>query len=278
MQLSKTLTAETVHRALAEDVGRGDLTTRWTVKRNERLRTLISAQAAGVVAGVPLVKEVYRQLDGRVKVTPLKHEGSQVRNHDPLVRLEGPAAAILTGERVALNFLGMLSGIATKTSHYVEAVRGTRTKIYDTRKTPPGLRLLCKYAVVMGGGVNHRFGLYDGILIKDNHINLAGSLSAAVSRAQIGSHRRFPIEVEAESLEQVKEALASGAEIILLDNLSLAELRQALKLIQGRALTEVSGGIDLKAAKTAAQLGVDRVSVGALTHSAPWLAMHLELE
>jgi len=277
MQLTKTLLTETVRLALAEDVGRGDITTRWTVRRRETMNAVISAQASGVVAGLPLVREVYRQLDRRVKVHPQKQEGSQARNHDPLVTISGPAAPILTGERVALNFLGMLSGIATKTAAFVDAVRGTRTKIYDTRKTAPGLRALAKYAVVMGGGVNHRFGLYDGVLIKDNHINLAGSLTEAVRRAKEAAGRRFPIEVEAESLDQVLEALEVGVDILLLDNLSQAELKQALKMIAGRAQTEVSGGVDVKAARAAAKLGVDRVSVGSLTHSAAWLPMHMEL-
>lgn len=270
--------AETVKRALAEDVGRGDITTRWIARPSDRVRGVITAQAEGVLAGVPVVREVYRRLDPRVRVKAGRAEGAVVKPDDVLATLAGPAAAVLTGERTALNFLGLLSGIASLTFRYVQAVKGTQTGVYDTRKTAPGLRRLVKYAVAAGGGRNHRIGLYDGILIKDNHIALAGSLTEAVRRARAGSKGRLPIEVEAENLDQVREALEAGADILLLDNLNTADLIRALNIARGRVQTEVSGDMDLDKTRAAAKLGVNRISVGALTHSARWLAMHLELE
>lgn len=276
--LSLHAVREAVRRALAEDVGRGDLTTRWIARPSDRAGGAITAQGRGVLAGVPVVQEVFRQLDPRVRVAAGKSEGAAVKPGDVLARISGPAAAVLTGERTALNFLGLLSGVATATAEFVRAVAGTRAGIYDTRKTDPGLRRLVKYAVAAGGGCNHRMGLYDAILIKDNHIALAGSLTEAVRRVRAGSRKRLPVEVEAESLAQVREALAAGAEIILLDNLGPADLRAALKLTHGRAETEVSGEMNLAKSRAAARLGVDRISVGALTHSSRWLPMHLELE
>lgn len=277
VHLSKTAVQKAVRAALAEDVGSGDVTTRRIVRRNEIVTGAILAQAEGVVAGFPLVKEVFRRLSRKVKVDCLKADGSRVSNGDTLVLISGPVAPILTGERTALNFYALLSGVATATRRYADAVAGTRAQVYDTRKTPPGLRLLVKYAVLMGGGRNHRLGLYDDILIKDNHIRLAGSVREAVRRAQQGRPKRI-VEVEAETLDQVREAVASRADLILLDNFTHADLKQAVALAKGRAKLEVSGGMNLASAKDAAQLGVDRVSVGALTHSAPWLTMHLELE
>lgn len=269
---------EAVTRALAEDLGAGDVTTRAVARPSDRVRGVITAQAAGVLAGLPLVQAVYRRLDRRVRVRPLRREGAEVRSGDPLAAVSGPAAPILSGERTALNFLGLLSGVATAAARYARAVRGTRTRIYDTRKTAPGLRHLVKYAVAVGGGCNHRFGLYDAVLIKDNHIRLAGSLTEAVRRVRKRLGRHFPVEVEAENLDQVLEAIAAQADLILLDNLSPARLRRAVALIRGRAETEVSGAMDLPAARAAARLGVDRISVGALTHSSPWLPLHLEFE
>jgi nicotinate-nucleotide pyrophosphorylase (carboxylating) len=278
LSLPKKLITDMVARALAEDVGFGDITTRAITREKDAMRGSITAQAPGVVAGIPLVREVFRQLDARVKVEPVTADGTKVKPGQELVRLVGPAGAILTGERTALNFLGMLSGMATLTHRYVEAVAGTSTKIYDTRKTPPGLRLLSKYAVAAGGGTNHRIGLFDAILIKDNHIGLAGSVTQAVIRMRAHDRKHLPVEVEAETLSQVEEALAIKAEVILLDNMSFAHLRDAVKLINHRAEVEVSGSVPLAAVRTIAHLGVDRISVGALTHSAPWLPMHLEWE
>jgi nicotinate-nucleotide pyrophosphorylase (carboxylating) len=267
-----------VRLALQEDVGPGDCTTRAIARPGDRLRAVIYAQARGVLAGVPLVREVYRQLDRRVRVQVLKSDSSAVRAGDKLLSISGPAGAILTGERTALNFLGCLSGIATQTAAYVRATKGSGTQVWDTRKTVPGMRLLAKYAVRAGGGHNHRNGLYDAVLIKDNHVALAQGIGEAIRRARQVLGARVPIEVEAENLQQVREALASRAEVILLDNLSGLRLARALRLIRGRARTEVSGGLTLRTARAAARLGVDRVSIGALTHSAPWLPLHLEVE
>jgi nicotinate-nucleotide pyrophosphorylase (carboxylating) len=231
-----------------------------------------------VVAGLPLVVEVFKQIDPKVKVKLLCHDGHKVKSGDDLVHVSGTAAAILTGERTALNFLGMFSGMASATHRYVEAVAGTSTKIYDTRKTPPGMRILSKYAVAAGGGTNHRIGLYDAVLIKDNHIGLAGSVRDAILRVRSKSRKPILIEVEAETLAQVKEALEAKAEVILLDNMSFAQLREAVRLINHKAEIEVSGSVPLAEARTIAHLGVHRISVGGITHSAPWLAMHLEWE
>ncbi len=271
--------AAAVKTALDEDVGSGDITTRCIARPADRATGIIRAQAPGVIAGIPVVKEVFRQLDLRVKVRAMKTDGMPVRRGEVLMRITGPAAPILIGERTALNFLGMLSGIAAITAQYVKVLQGTKTRVFDTRKTPPGLRGLVKYAVSVAGGCNHRMGLYDAVLIKDNHLALAGSLGEAICRVRKGpGSRRRCIEVEAEDMDQVRTALESGADIILLDNFSPARIREALKLIRGQAVVEVSGGLDLKTVKTAALKGVDRVSIGVLTHSAPWLAMNLELE
>jgi nicotinate-nucleotide pyrophosphorylase (carboxylating) len=276
--LPRQAVRDAVRRALNEDVSRGDITTRWIARPSDRARGVITAQATGVLAGVPVVQEVFRQLAACVCVRAGKPEGAAVKPGDVLAVISGPAAPVLTGERTALNFLGLLSGVATAASRFVAAVHGTRTGIYDTRKTPPGLRRLVKYAVAVGGGRNHRLGLYDAVLIKDNHIALAGTVTEAVRRVRTGTRSRLPIEVEAENLDQVREALAAGAEIILLDNLGPADLRRALAMTRGRAQTEVSGDMDPDRSRAAALLGVDRVSAGALTHSCRWLAMHLELE
>jgi len=275
--LPPRLVRSTVRRALAEDVGRRDVTTAALTRAGDRVRGEISAQAHGIVAGLPLAREVFRQLDPRVRVSFRCRDGRRVQPGQPLLRLAGPAAPILTGERTALNFLGLLSGIATLTDRFVRAVRGGPAEIFDTRKTPPGLRRLAKYAVACGGGRNHRLGLYDAVLIKDNHIRLAGSLTAAVARVRART-RRLPVTAEAETLAQVREALAAGVEIILLDNFTPRRLRRAVRLIGCRAQIEISGSLDVAGAARAARLRVDRISVGALTHSAPWLPLHLELE
>jgi len=269
---------EAVKIALAEDIGSGDITTQCLANSKARISGIIAAQAEGVIAGIPVVAEVFRQLSKQVKVVILKKDGARVHKQDIILRVHGPAAPILTGERTALNFLGMLSGIATQTAAYVDALKGTHTRVLDTRKTTPGLRQLVKYAVAAGGGHNHRMGLYDAVLIKDNHITLTGSVTEAVQCVKQNCRRRIPIEVEVETLAQVEEAVQAGADIILLDNLSGNVLRQAVARVRGRAQTEVSGGLNLRSAKAAARLGVDRISVGAITHSAPWLPMHMELE
>ncbi len=267
-----------VKQALREDVGGGDITSRGLAGRGKKIQGRIFAQQAGVLAGRLVVNEVYHQLSKDVRVRWHHQDGDRLKKGDPVCTLKGPAESLLTGERTALNFLGMLSGIASETSRYVQVVKGTKTKIFDTRKTIPGLRLLVKYAVQAGGGANHRLGLYDGILIKDNHIKLAGSITAAMASMNRANRKKLPVEVEVETLAEVKEALASGADIILLDNFSVSGLKQAIALIGRKAQTEISGGVTLAKLKTYARLGVDRISVGAITHSMPWLSLHLEFD
>ncbi|MBM3456965.1 MAG: carboxylating nicotinate-nucleotide diphosphorylase [Armatimonadetes bacterium] len=269
---------EHVARALAEDVGIGDVTTQCIVSDDARGRAVVVAREAGVVAGLPLVELVYGRLDGRVQVARLVQEGSAVSVGCRVAVLVGPTRALLSGERVALNYLQYLSGIATRTAALVGAVHGTRARIVDTRKTVPGLRALAKYAVRQGGGTNHRFGLFDGVLIKDNHIAASGGVREAVCRARAVASHLLRIEVEADSLAQVREALDAGADVILLDNMGPDQLREAVELCRGRARTEASGGITAQNIRAVAETGVDLISVGALTHSVTALDLGLDWE
>jgi nicotinate-nucleotide pyrophosphorylase (carboxylating) len=255
--------------ALNEDLGRGDVTTRLTVPAERSGAAFLTAKQAAVVAGLPLVESVFRLAGGGVEISFEARDGDSVSSGTILCRLRGPARVMLSGERVALNFLQQLSGVATLTRRFVEAVAGTRARIADTRKTVPGLRVLQKYAVRLGGGSNHRSGLDDGILIKDNHIAAAGGLSAAVRAARAGAPHGLKVEVECETLAQVDDAIASGADMILLDNMTPEQMRQGVARIGGRALVEASGGIRLDNVRSVAETGVDVISVGALTHSAP---------
>ena len=267
-----------VRAALREDLGRGDLTTLLTVDPVTRAQGQFLAKADGVMAGGYVAAECLRQTDSSVTAQQLVEEGREFAAGEVLARVEGSARGLLTGERVALNFLQRLCGVATLTAQFVQAVAGTGAKIVDTRKTTPGLRALEKAAVVAGGGGNHRFALYDGILIKDNHIRLAGGLSEAVQRAQTGAPALLRIEVETATLAQVEEALAAGADLIMLDNMDLATMRQAVGMIGDRALVEASGGINLDNVRAVAETGVDLISIGRLTHSAPAVDISLELE
>ena len=266
------LTATDVDRWLAEDVGDGDLTTLAVIDEDATATARILLEEPGVVCGLRVAGEVFERLGAALE--PLAADGDVV-DAGPVARVQGRARGILTGERLALNVLGRLSGIATVTRRFVDAVEGTGAVVLDTRKTTPGLRSLEKYAVACGGGRNHRFGLYDGILIKDNHLRLAGSLAEAVGRAKESG---IPVEVECDTLVQVREALAAGAESILLDNMSVPELREAVALSEGRARLEASGGVTLKTVRAIAETGVDFVSVGALTHSPRSLDVSLEVE
>jgi nicotinate-nucleotide pyrophosphorylase (carboxylating) len=273
------LTAEALDRvvrtALAEDVGTGDRTTDGVVPATARSRAALLLEEPGVACGIDAARAVFAALDSGVRFEPLLDDGARVT--DPPARLatiEGPARAILTGERTALNLLGRLSGIATLTARYVEAVEGTGATILDTRKTTPGLRALEKYAVRCGGGANHRQGLDDAILVKENHLRIAGGIRPALAALRNG----LPIEVEAESLADVAEALAAGADRILLDNMSPAEVAEAIELVSGRVPLEASGGIGLANVRAYAEAGVDFISVGALTHSARSLHVSLEVE
>ncbi len=270
--------ADLVKAALAEDIGQGDLTTRLVVPEDAEAEAGIVARQDAVLAGLPLIGTVFELAGGGVQVELKCAEGDAVRAETAVCRLVGPATVLLAGERVALNFLQHLSGIATMTRRFVQTVAGTRARIADTRKTLPGLRALQKYAVRVGGGVNHRGGLDRGILIKNNHIAVAGGLGAAVRRARAGVPHWLRVEVECSSLEQVDEALAAGADAILLDNMAPADLATAVQRIGGRALVEASGGIGLDGVRAVAEAGVDIISIGALTHSAPAADLHMRLQ
>jgi nicotinate-nucleotide pyrophosphorylase (carboxylating) len=270
------LIADVVGRALREDLGTGDVTTEATVPPGTRARAHITQKSPGVIFGLACAEAVFRELDPGVALERHVAEGV-FREGGPVLLLEGDAAAILTGERTALNLLGRLSGVATLTNRYVEAVEGTGTRILDTRKTTPGLRLLEKAAVVAGGGHNQRIGLYDALLIKENHAAMAGGVGAAV-RAGRARFPDLPLQVECRSLDEVDEALEAGATRILLDNMDPAGLRAAVDRIAGRAEAEGSGGMGLETVRAAAEAGLDCISVGALTHSAPVLDLSLLLE
>ena len=265
-----------VARALAEDVGSGDVTTAATVPADARAQALITQKAPGVVFGVDVAATVFRQLDPDVAIERLGPTGVW-REDGPVMGVTGSARALLTGERTALNFLQRLSGVATLTARCVQAVEGTGAKVLDTRKTTPGLRLLEKAAVAAGGGTNHRIGLFDAILIKENHAEMAGGVGAAVAAARAYAPA-LPLEVECRDLREVDEALAAGAPKILLDNMTPAELKAAVEYIDGRASLEASGGFALETIREVACTGVDFVSVGALTHSAPALDLSLILK
>jgi len=267
---------EIVGRALAEDVGSGDLTTEATVPAAARARALITQKAPGVVFGLDAAEEVFRTLDPDVVMQRLTAQG-QWRESGDVLGIEGSARALLTAERTALNFLQRLSGVATLAARCVTAVQGTGARILDTRKTTPGLRSLEKAAVAAGGATNHRAGLYDAVLIKENHAALAGGVGEAVRRARARAPG-VPIEVECRTLAEVDEALAAGAPRILLDNMTVEQLRQAVMHVHGRAELEASGGVTLQTLRAIASTGVDFVSVGALTHSAPALDLSLLLE
>jgi nicotinate-nucleotide pyrophosphorylase (carboxylating) len=266
-----------VARALAEDVGSGDLTTAATVPEPARARAAIVQKEAGVIYGIEAAVLAFTLLDASVAVELAAPEGEWRQAGAPVLVVAGPARALLTGERTALNFLGRLSGIATATALAVRELKGTNTRVLDTRKTTPGLRALEKAAVAAGGGTNHRAGLYDALLIKDNHIAAAGGIGAALAAARAHAGGR-EVEVEVADAAQIDEALAAGAGHLLLDNMSLQELRAAVALVAGRAQLEASGGITLETLRAVADTGVDFVSMGSLTHSAPALDVSLSLE
>ena len=265
-----------VRRALAEDVGAGDITTDATVRPDQRARGVFVVKADCVVAGLDVALEAFRQLEPGIDITLRKQDGDRCRAGEDIGGLDGPARALLIGERTALNFLQRLSGIATRTRQFVDAAAG-RIIVLDTRKTTPTLRALEKYAVRAGGATNHRTGLFDAVLIKDNHIRLAGGVAAAMAGMR-AAQCDMPIEIEAQSLEQLDEALASGATRILADNLSLEDLREVVKRTRGRAQVEVSGGVTLERLDEIADTGAEFVSVGALTHSAPAVDISFEIE
>ncbi|WP_225072358.1 carboxylating nicotinate-nucleotide diphosphorylase [Desulfuromonas sp. CSMB_57] len=258
-----------LRNALHEDIGLGDITTLATVAPGTAGRAQLVAKESFVLAGMDVARRVFTLLDDTVAFEKLREDGSRIERGEVLAWLKGHAAMLLQGERVALNLLQRLSGIATHTARFVAALEGTGTAVVDTRKTTPGLRVLEKYAVRVGGGRNHRTSLYDGVLIKENHVVAAGGIAPAVARARQRAPHTLRVEVETRNLQEVEEAVAAGADIIMLDNMAPAELRQAVLLIDGRALTEASGGVTLDTVREIAETGVDFISVGALTHSSP---------
>lgn len=272
LSLSDQEIQRAVAQALAEDIGSGDVTTLAVVPEQSRARAHMVARESLTLAGLSLAAEAFRQLSPNVRTNPALADGQSAAPGTVLLHVEGPVRALLSAERVALNFVQRLSGIASLTSQFVRAIHGTRAQILDTRKTTPGWRRLEKYAVRCGGGQNHRTGLFDLILIKDNHLAaLQGELPNAIAAAVTRSRAAYPslkVEVEADTLEQARQAAAAGADIILLDNMNPEQLRGAVQIVQGRAKTEASGGVNLNTVRAIAETGVDFISVGALTHSA----------
>jgi len=266
-----------VRRALREDVGRGDITTQCVVPADARASAAVIARQSGVIAGLDVARAVFTEVDAGIAFRASAADGDAVDAGAMIAAAAGPARALLTAERTALNFLQRMSGIATITRRYVHAVEGTSARILDTRKTAPGLRCLDKWAVVLGGGANHRFGLFDGVLIKDNHLRLAGGMRSALTCARARAPHGLKIQVEVETIDQAREALQCEADALLLDNMSPDEMRAVVELARGRAVTEASGGVTLDTVRRIAETGVDFISVGALTHSAPALDIALEI-
>lgn len=266
-----------IKSALEEDIGAGDMTTLSTVPPESQGKGLFRAKRDCVVAGLFLLEKIFSLLDPGVRVRCLGRDGDQIERGAVVAEAEGPVRALLMGERTALNFLQRLSGTATLTRRYVDAVKGLSCKIIDTRKTTPGLRVLEKYAVRMGGGTNHRLGLYDAALVKDNHITNAGSITQAVERVRRQAPFMARVEVECSDLKQVREALDARADVIMLDNMGTKEMAEAVKVINKRAWVEASGGITIERVREVAEAGVDFISVGALTHSAPAVDFNMKI-
>jgi len=266
MEIPSSVT-DLIRCALEEDTGPGDITSFLLIPEENKSRALYLAKGTFVLAGLPFAREVFRLLDPSMSFKTFYHDGAEVREGDIIAEVRGKTRGILAGERVSLNILQRLSGIATLTSKYVDRIKGLKAKIVDTRKTTPCQRFMEKYAVRTGGGTNHRFGLFDGILIKDNHIETVGSIKEAVKRAKT-CHHLSKIEIEVENIHGLKEAIAAGADIVMLDNMSMSEMKKAVKIAEGRVILEASGSIKLENVREMAETGVDLISVGALTHSA----------
>lgn len=273
-----SMIAEAIRRALEEDVGEGDVTTLCTIPAEARSSGRFLAKESGVIAGLKVAREVYARLDPRLELEVLFPDGSVLEAGTVFARVRGPCQALLTGERTALNFMQRMSGIATQTRRFVQTVAHTKARILDTRKTAPGLRALDKWAVRIGGGVNHRFGLWDEVLIKDNHVAAVGSIREAVRRVREGDPRRRPVVVEVRTLEELREALELDVTRVLLDNMTLEQLRQAVAITAGRVPLEASGNVTLDNVAQVAETGVDFISAGALTHSVKALDISLDLE
>ena len=266
-----------IDRALLEDIGTGDITTESIVPEGYTTIGFIQSKETGVVAGLSVAEAVFRRLNHDISFQPRAKDGERVKAGQLLARVEGDARAVLTGERVALNFLQRMSGIATKTAYLSSLIAGEKACLVDTRKTTPGLRILEKYAVRVGGGANHRFGLYDAVLIKDNHILVAGSITRAVELAREVAFFSMKIEVEVESLAGVEEALKAGADIIMLDNMDVETMCRAVEIVDGRALLEASGGINEETIIAVARTGIDYISVGSITHSFKSMDISLDI-
>lgn len=256
-----------IENALMEDIHTGDITTLAVVRENRKMRARLKAKEAMMLAGIEVAARVFHILDPDITFTAHFSDGDLLDSGDMIAEIVGDASLLLQGERVALNLLQRMCGVATQTAQYVQAVTGTKARVVDTRKTTPGLRMLEKYAVRVGGGINHRTGLYDGVLIKENHIAAAGGITAAISRARAYIPHTLKIEVETETLAEVGEALTAGADIIMLDNMDVTTMREAVAMIGGKVLAEASGGVNLTTVREIAETGVDIISVGALTHS-----------
>ncbi|MBI5656438.1 MAG: carboxylating nicotinate-nucleotide diphosphorylase [Geobacter sp.] len=267
-----------IENALFEDIHTGDITTLAVVPQSRQIHARLIAKEEMVLAGIEVAARVFAVLDPQTSFTPCFRDGDRVPCGGLLAEMAGDAALLLQGERVALNLLQRMCGVATLTARYVERVAGTRARIVDTRKTTPGLRVLEKYAVRVGGGINHRTGLYDGVLIKENHIAAAGGIAEAIRRARAYIPHTLKIEIETETIAQVEEALVAGAEIIMLDNMDVAAMRTAVELVGERALLEASGGVNLDTVRSIAETGVSIISVGALTHSARAMDISMLLE
>lgn len=262
---------------LLEDIGSGDITTMSTIPEDEEGKGIMYAKEAGMIAGLPIAELVFETVDPALSFQAMIKEGEFVEKGQAIVEVTGSVQSILSGERLALNLLQRLSGIATRTNEFVKVLEGTHARVVDTRKTTPGLRLVEKYAVRVGGGHNHRYALYDAVMIKDNHIKGAGSIKQAVETARAAIPHTMKIEVECESIAQVKESLEAGVDIIMLDNMPLEQMREAVALINGRAIVEASGGVTMETIRSIAETGVDVISVGALTHSVRALDISLDL-
>jgi nicotinate-nucleotide pyrophosphorylase (carboxylating) len=276
--LNPLLIEDVIDRSLAEDLGRaGDITTLATIPASARARAVIAARESGVIAGSDLAIAAFRRLDQSIRFDTHVADGVSVSKGDVALAIEGPARAILSAERTALNFMGRLSGIASLTARYVEKIKHTKARIVCTRKTTPGLRAFEKHAVRAGGGFNHRFGLDDAILIKDNHIAVAGGVTKALRAAKAFAGHLVKIEIEVDTLDQLDEVIREGADVVLLDNMTPAHLKDAVARVQGKMLTEASGGVTLETVTAIAESGVDMISVGALTHSAKVLDLGLDI-
>jgi len=276
--LNPMLIEDVIDRTLAEDLGRaGDITTLATIPASARARAVIAARESGVIAGSDLAIAAFRRLDQSIRFDTHVADGVSVSKGDVALAIEGPARAILSAERTALNFMGRLSGIASLTARYVEKVKHTKARIVCTRKTTPGLRAFEKHAVRCGGGFNHRFGLDDAILIKDNHIAVAGGVTKALRAAKAFAGHLVKIEIEVDTLDQLDEVIREGADVVLLDNMTPAHLKDAVARVKGKMLTEASGGVTLETVVAIAESGVDMISVGALTHSAKVLDLGLDI-